>query len=121
MFSKFFLIFTISILLYGCSPKTSNTQEILKAEVQADEMAVFKVFIDNEGKIEGDGKEMDLENLDKEFEEMKQRNGMVYYSREDINADSPEGMKVMELVVKHQLPIKFFTDETFSTPYNPAQ
>ena len=44
-------------------------------------------------------------------------NGVVYYSRDNVEAEPPEeSMKVMELITKYGLPDKFYTDKTFNQP-----
>lgn len=75
MLSKTFFIVPISIFLYGCSPKATDVQTLPKTEVQSDELAVFKVFIDNEGKIEGDGIREQVENI--KLERIRQTSSVV--------------------------------------------
>jgi hypothetical protein len=46
---------------------------------------------------------------------LKAGDGIVYYSRDNSTQAPPvESMKVMELVVKYSLPIRLYTDKTFT-------
>lgn len=45
---------------------------------------------------------------------------MVYYSRANVKGEPPsESMQVVELIVKYGLPVKFFTDKTFTVAVKP--
>jgi len=62
-----------------------------------------------------DGQAVDLGRLDQALAEAKASNGLVYYYRETAGADaSPKAMEVLELVVKHQLPVTLSTKPDFS-------
>ncbi len=46
---------------------------------------------------------------------LKSKKGVVYYSRDNVAGDPPkDSMNIMELVTKYALPVKFFTDNTFT-------
>jgi len=81
---------------------------------------VIKVYVDENGLIMANGNSVSLANLDSSFSKLKANNGTVHYSRANAKGEPPaESMKVMELVVKYELPIKLFTDNTFSTIVTP--
>lgn len=61
------------------------------------------------------GEPTDLDSLDQALTEAKAVNSVVYYYREAAAADaSPKAMEVLNLAVKHQLPVTFSTKSDFS-------
>jgi hypothetical protein len=61
------------------------------------------------------GKQSDLKSIDAEFERIKAAKGEVWYYRENPRAEPhPNAMAVIQLVVKHQLPISLSTKPDFS-------
>ncbi|MEO8771212.1 MAG: hypothetical protein ABI402_14050 [Ferruginibacter sp.] len=79
----------------------------------------IKVYVDRTGKITAGGNPTDLVSLDSAFNTLKKNKGTVYYSRDQVQGDPPaESMKVIELVAKYRLPVKFFTDKTFTQDVN---
>ena len=81
---------------------------------------VVKVYVELNGAITANGNPVSLVELDSSLSKLKANNGVVYYSRDNATQDAPEvAMKVMELVVKYSLPIKLFTDKTFSEIVKP--
>lgn len=78
---------------------------------------VIKVYVNATGIITADGNAVSLNVLDSSFSILKEKNGTVYYSRFDTGGEPPENsMQVMELIVKHGLPLRFYTDKTFTVP-----
>ena len=76
---------------------------------------VVKVYVDNAGILSADGQAVTLPELDSVMKNLKSKNGTVYYSRDNINADPPEAsMQAIAIVAKYELPLKFFTDKTFT-------
>ena len=115
-----FLIISTFIILIGCSNDSQNEKnnsETLQTEQEQTSIDsnVIKVFVGLDGKITADGKEISLNNLDSSFSKLKESNGTVFYSRDIGQGEPPqEAMKVMELIVKYGLPVKLFTDKTFT-------
>jgi biopolymer transport protein ExbD len=103
-------IFTITILLCGllfsCGPKKTSTDN-----------SILKVYVDSKGQILANDETITLTDLDKKMGDLEKIKGTVYYSRDDAQNDPPkESMQVMDLIVKHQLAVKFFQDKGFSVP-----
>ena len=106
----------VLVSIIGCNAQT-NKEKNRNEQVQLNEKDVIKIYVNKNGLITANGNHIALPELDKELEELKNKNGTVYYSRDDIANNSPEeSMKVMELIVKYKLPMKFYTDQTFTTP-----
>jgi biopolymer transport protein ExbD len=120
-----FINFTTFLVLTGCSNGNQNDRANSETPVPGQEQIsvdskVIKVYVEQDGKISADGKEISLSNLDSSFSVLKKSNGTVYYSRASGLGDPPqESMKVMELIVKYSLPIKLFTDKTFTVVVKP--
>lgn len=118
------LFSVLMIFLVGCDngEKTKNTHDSnAKTDVQQNESPVtdtsfaLKVYVDNSGNITADGQGVSLNDLEVRLQTLKRKGGIVYYSRDNSDANPPEqSMQVMELVTKYELPIKFYTDKTFT-------
>lgn len=124
-YNTLFLNITVLIILVGCSNNKQsdglNSENSSARQKQATiDSNVIRVYVTQDGKITADGHEISLTNLDSSFSKLKAGNGSVHYSRDNGQGDPPqESMKVMELIVKYSLPVKLFTDNTFSTIVNP--
>lgn len=126
MNSKFLLASAVSMLMIiGCAsndnakPVDSKDSAAPPASGPVDTVAI-KVFVSKDGKVTADGNLVSLVDLDSSFSQLKQKNGVVYYSREVIQGEPPESsMKVIELVVKYSLPIRMYTDSTFTKIFTP--
>lgn len=105
-------------VLMSCQTRQKNDQmENQQPASFTKETAVLKVYVDGKGQILSNNSETNLKDLDDELADLKGKNGVVYYSRYNTDGEPPgQAMEVIELVVKHELPLKFFTDATFNTP-----
>jgi hypothetical protein len=73
----------------------------------------IKVLAD--GSVLADDKPVTIEHLDQRFADLAQAGGVVWYYREAGESDPPPvAMQVMELVVKHQLPVTMSSNPDFS-------
>lgn len=80
-----------------------------------------KVWVASDGAIELDGKPADLAAVESAFKELATQQGSVWYGRDNIAADPhPNGMKVIELVVANQLPIRMSAKRDFSDAVTPG-
>jgi hypothetical protein len=76
-------------------------------------VARLAVFAD--GRVTLDGQPLQASKLDESFALLKQRNGMVWYYRQNAEAEPhPNAMSAIQLVVKHQLPVSLSTKPDFS-------
>ncbi len=112
------LTFGVLTLLTSCNAQqTIDNQDHKTEQVKPNEKDVLKVYVDRKGEITSNGNIVSLEELDKQLKELKENNGAVHYSRTNVTNDPPEEcMKVFQLVVEYELPIKLYTDKTFKTP-----
>ena len=115
-YKTFLLSLSISLIITGCSNnkqdgKTGNeaVQKVLAADP-----GVIKVYVEQNGEITANGTSISLTDLDSSFSQLKNNGGILYYSRANINSDPPpQSMKVMNLIIKYNLPVKLYTDKTF--------
>ena len=117
-------IVILSVLLLSCGGNSSRDNSgAAKTNASQNNVAdsnVVKVYVELNGAITANGNPVSLVELDSSLSKLKANNGVVYYSRDNATQDAPEvAMKVMELVVKYSLPIKLFTDKTFSEIVKP--
>ena len=83
--------------------------------LNAAEPPVARVSALASGKLLLNGKPSDVKSIDTELGKIKERKGEVWYYRESPQAEPhPNAMAVVELVVKHQLPISMSTKPDFS-------
>ena len=74
-----------------------------------------KVWVARDGAIELNGVEATLADVERAFESAASRGGEVFYGRDAAFEDPhPNGMKVIELVTQHGLPVRFSTKRDFS-------
>ncbi len=120
IYKTFFLRFAVLFILIGCSNSNQNDKSNSdKAASQQKKVTVdsnvIKVYVERDGKITANGNVISLKDLDSSFSRLKASNGIVYYSRANPEGDPPqESMKVMHLIIKYSLPVKLYTDKTFS-------
>jgi biopolymer transport protein ExbD len=108
----FFLYIILIAVIGGCS---NNKQPGKSAQEKKTDSSFIKVYVEKDGRITADEKETSLSDLDSSFSRLKARNGTVYYSRDNGESDPPpEAMKVMDLIVKYKLPVRLYTDKTFT-------
>jgi biopolymer transport protein ExbD len=76
---------------------------------------VLKVYVEKNGTIFANGTNVSLVQLDDELKQLKDKNGTVWYSRDNLD-DQPsnEAMAAVEAIAKYDLPIQFFVDKTFT-------
>jgi biopolymer transport protein ExbD len=112
----------ILFIVIGCSNSSQKDKpDVDKTASEQKKMAndsnVIKVYIEENGVITADGNTLSLKDLDAALSKLKISNGTVYYSRANIEGDPPpESMKVMDILVKYGLPVRLYTDKTFSVP-----
>lgn len=121
------IFFSLAILLavIGCSndkqnDKSDNVRAVPEQKNAIIDSNVIKVYVDETGIITADGSPITLQGLDSSFSKLKINNGIVYYSRANGQGDPPPAsMQVMDLVIKYSLPIKLYTDKTFTVVVKP--
>jgi biopolymer transport protein ExbD len=114
---KTFLLYSIMLLLMtGCANNKQDGEAGKDAvqKVLAADPGVIKVYVEQDGEITANGTSVSLTDLDSSFSKLKTSRGIIYYSRANTNSDPPpQSMKVMNLIIKHDLPVKLYTDKTF--------
>jgi biopolymer transport protein ExbD len=121
---KTFLILACFSVLIGCNTnKRSDGTDVDKITAKEPEEQkeliidsnIIKVYIDKTGQIAANGNPVSLANLESSFSVLKKHNGIVYYSRDNSQPDpAAEYMKVIDLITRYGLPIKFYMDKTFT-------
>lgn len=76
---------------------------------------VAKVAVLASGAIQFNGQPTTPAALDEEFKRLKAQSGMVWYYRENPGAQPhPNAAAVIQLIIKHQLPVSMSTKPDFS-------
>jgi len=118
------LNFAFILTISACANNTQKDKSSFeKSEPHQEQVVVdsniIKVYVEQDGKILANEIEISLSELDSSFRKLK-GNGIVYYSRDNGQGNPPEeSMNVIELIVKYSLPVKLFTDKTFTVIVNP--
>jgi uncharacterized protein YcfL len=105
-------------ILIACNSNQNNNKNADKVTEETSitiDSNVIKVFVDKSGLITLNGNPSSLSMLDSSFKKLELSKGVVYYSRDNVEARPPEeSMQVMELIIKYSLTVKFYTDKTFT-------
>jgi hypothetical protein len=76
---------------------------------------VAKIWVSRDGSIELNGARVEIGAVESELAAFAGRGGVVVYGRDDPDEPPPAvGMRVIELVVEHQLPIRLTVKRDFS-------
>ena len=87
----------------------------LLGSVAAADPPVARISALASGKLLLNGKPTDVKSIDAELGKIKERKGEVWYYRENPQAEPhPNAIAVVELVLKHRLPISMSTRPDFS-------
>ncbi len=82
--------------------------------------AITKVSVLADGRLLLNGLASNLAEIDVEFQRQSSEHGVVWYYRESTQAEPPpQAMEVMELVIKHSLPVSMSTQPDFSDVVGP--
>jgi len=74
------------------------------------------IAVARDGGVSLNGKPATIAALRAELERLKEKQGVVWYARDDAQQDpTPVQMDVFKLIVTARLPIAMFKDRTFST------
>jgi hypothetical protein len=77
--------------------------------------AVARISVLASGRLLLNGSPTDLAGIDAELQRQKTRGGVIWYYRETAQSEPPtEAMSVMELIIKHGLPVRMSTQPDFS-------
>lgn len=87
----------------------------LKAETMKPESkARLAIYVTKDGLIFLNDKSTNLKELEEALKQHKLKGGTVLYSRDDRQQDPTEiAIRVVDLIAKQELPIRFYTDSTF--------
>jgi hypothetical protein len=81
---------------------------------------VARISALSSGQLLLNGQPVTLQALDRALAELKAQNGVVWYYRENAQAEPPAGaMQAIQLVVKYKLPISMSTKADFSDYVDP--
>lgn len=76
---------------------------------------VARIAVFSSGAVQLDGRPTTLPALDAELGKLKADKGVVWYHRENPDSEPPpQGTAVIQLIIKHQLPVSMSTKPDFS-------
>jgi len=76
---------------------------------------IARVAVFSSGAVHLDGRPTTVLALDEELRKLKADNGVVWYHRQNPASEPPpQGMAVIQLIIKHQLPVSMSTRPDFS-------
>lgn len=78
---------------------------------------VLKVYVEKNGTIYANGAQVTITDLENELKKLKERNGVVWYSRDNLSEDpSREAMVAVDEILEYELTVKFYADKEFTKP-----
>jgi hypothetical protein len=103
--AKYIVISVVFAMLIGC-----QKDEAVKANTNT-----LRIKVSTSGDITIDGQAASLDEASAKMADLKKANGIVLYHRENPQGEPhPNAMKIMALVVEHQLPIHLCAKADFS-------
>jgi hypothetical protein len=76
---------------------------------------IARVAVFSSGAVQLDGRPTTLPVLDDELKKLKADSGVVWYHRQNPASEPPpQGTAVIQLIIKHQLPVSMSTKPDFS-------
>lgn len=76
---------------------------------------VLKVYVEKNGTIYANGARVTINDLDNELKKLKDQNGIVWYSRDNLSEDpSREAMAAVDEILEYELTVKFYADKNFT-------
>lgn len=82
---------------------------------QTDDANVLKVYVEKNGTIFANGTQVTITELDNQLQQLKEKNGIVWYSRDNLSDDpSREAMAAVNEILQYELSVKFFADKKFT-------
>lgn len=111
------------MLMTGCRQQaidTANNDSTFTLESappiaqQTNDADVLKVYVEKNGTIFANGTQVTITELDSQLQKLKEKNGMVWYSRDNLSDDpSREAMAAVNEILQYELSVKFFADKEF--------
>ena len=120
-----FVLLGCLIVAFGCKyadPDSKNKLEKF-AEKEAgnflkDTSSYFQVYVDRNDSISLNGNPINASELDIRFQDLANKHGMVLYSSDSATSRPPRTGRVIQLIIKYNLPIKIYTDKTFTKSFD---
>lgn len=116
------------MLMTGCRQQaidTANSDSTFSLESappiakQADDANVLKVYVEKNGTIFANGTQVTIDELDNQLKQLKEKNGIVWYSRDNLSDDpSREAMAAVNIILQYELSVKFYADKEFTKEAN---
>jgi hypothetical protein len=101
------------------SSPEQNTSPTPSPPVPTADTPNMKIWISKTGTVDIDGKQVEVESVGPMLADLAKRKGAVFYGREAAEEDPhPNGMKVLQMVIASQLPLRMSTKRDFSDAVN---
>lgn len=113
---KFVQLFILSlvVLVSGCNERNQS----VVPELFTDTSSLFlKVYEDSMKNIFLNGHPIAKKELEVRLIRLKKKGGIVFYSCYNATEDPPANSTTIELVKEYRLPLKMFTDSTFTRAF----
>lgn len=94
--------------------KQDGNQQSYAPDLFADTLTFPRIYVDENEKITLNGRICTIEEIDARLQEVKRKNGIVFYSTYNATANPPKEGPVINLIKKYQIGITMYSDKTFS-------
>lgn len=108
------LFLSFTILLSGCNNENKTAQPDLGSDTS---FLGLRIYEDSLNNIFMNGTSISLTDIEAKFVDLKRKGGMVSYSCKGATEQPPEDSKVIDLIKKYCLPVKMYTDSTFTNSF----
>jgi hypothetical protein len=116
MIPKTFYLFPLC-LFFACGgtdekkqDKPDGNQHIYVPDLFADTLMFPRIYVDQNENITLNGRSSTIQEVDIQLQEVKRKDGMVFYSTFNATADPPKEGIVINLIKKYKIDIKMYTD-----------
>lgn len=103
------IILCFAIFIVGCKKRRDEQTQNINKEI------ILKISVSQSGRVFVNNDESSLQDVEKRLLEIKDRNGVVWYYRENPQEEPTDIAKeIIELVVKYKVPISLSSKSDFS-------
>lgn len=113
------IIFLSTLMSCGSSEKKGQAETIrpstMEEIVETKDTNHVTIFVQGDTTVLLNDRLSNLKEIEASLSKLKANKGSVYYSRDNQQLDPPEiAIQVMDLVAASELPVQFYTDQTFT-------
>ncbi len=113
------ILLIITVLFFAANTNAQSKQKVYKQKTVNQEEYI-QVYVDAKAKVFVAGEKITLKDLEQKLITIQKKNGIIHYATEQVKKKSvtKKISEVMSLIIKYQLPVKFYKDKSFTIEEN---